>query len=71
MHDFTMQGFGYAISLGAFGWYNYLKMNPQEGAYTLLPTKDSNIQSASANGSHADPEKELSFKAWQPNLNSK
>ena len=38
-----LQGFGYAVSLGAFAWYNYLKMNPAKPAmgYGVLPTKDS------------------------------
>lgn len=35
------QGFGYALSLLGFFWYNYIKMQPAPApAYTAVPTRD-------------------------------
>lgn len=55
-----MQGFGYIISLAAFAWYNYLKLNPTKSAvaYSMLPTKDSDAdlhEKGAASGASQPP----------------
>lgn len=55
------QGLGYVISLAAFAWYNYLKLNPTKSgvAYSMLPTKDSDADLHEKGGeplnSHGNP----------------
>ena len=36
-----LQGFGYAISLAGFGWYNQIKLQPRPAEYASLPTHES------------------------------
>ena len=42
-HDMatTLQGFGYAVSLAGFGWYNQIKLQqPKPSEYSSLPTME-------------------------------
>lgn len=59
-----LQGLGYAVSLGAFAWYNYLKLHPGKSApgYSALPTKDSDANLA---GEPGRPPKPPSQPAWK------
>jgi len=57
-----MQGLGYAVSLGAFVWYNYLKLHPGKSAYSALPTKDSDANLIGESGRAPNPPPQSAWK---------